>query len=749
MFLFSPITEKFTKDLKYPWYEGFDEERMSYVDDGKNIVVHNSCINLSQEENSQYIPFEMERYYQGIDLTEMMLQIYFVNSDSHANYDTPINVTYSDYYIRFGWLVDKNATFVSGKLTFEIRAIGTIKDKDGNTYDYVWKTRPNSQINIEKSLHGHEVFTPDENWYHSLVKVINEKSEKVEDDMHEAQLSEQHAKTSETNAKTSENKAKTSETNAAASAAASEQSAKNSQTSAVNSESSATLSRSWAVGGTGVRADEATNNAKYWCETTDALLPEVREEIRLDKEDLKSETQRATAAENLITNNLNSEISRSTSAESALSDKIALEESRAKSAESALSDSVNTEKTRAESAEQAITNNLNTEVIRASGVEESLNSLINNVTINLSEETNRAQTRESTLYNEIITTNTNLSTEISRAQTAESELNAKIDTANSQLSTKADTVALNSVVAEINTALSGKADNASVSALSTSVDALGISVKAVGEAVADKVDVERVEVIEASVETINTSIEDINTALTEKVNSTLFTKRIGEIRSEILDTNMEVSALYEAKSDWLQDNEAKPDYIKNKPFGYYTENWQALNSEVTLSGFIDYGLGTMTLETTDISAYPDFISALETTGHVKYIIDGVEYEGDNTLSSGTYKFKSDDGKHSVEHKSGSTTVWMDLYIMGDTHTFVICKSTGNVPVKISEEFMPDTVVYKTDLETKSDTSHTHTYVHIGTTAPQDTSILWVDPVNGLKYYDGTAWKYVIFGTEST
>ena len=93
-----------------------------------------------------------------------------------------------------------------------------------------------------------------------------------------AKASEDAAKTSETNAKQSETNAKESETNAATSEASAEQSevnaltsekaAKvsetNAKTSETNASNSAILSESWAVGGTGTRTDEDTNNSKYW-----------------------------------------------------------------------------------------------------------------------------------------------------------------------------------------------------------------------------------------------------------------------------------------------------------------------------------------------------------------------------------------------------------------------------------------------------------------------------------------------------
>lgn len=81
-----------------------------------------------------------------------------------------------------------------------------------------------------------------------------------------AATSESNAKTSETNSKTSETKAATSETNAKSSetkASASEANAKTSETSALNS---ANRAQSYAVGGTGTRDGEDTNNAHYYYE---------------------------------------------------------------------------------------------------------------------------------------------------------------------------------------------------------------------------------------------------------------------------------------------------------------------------------------------------------------------------------------------------------------------------------------------------------------------------------------------------
>ncbi|MBD5115780.1 MAG: hypothetical protein HDT46_11425 [Ruminococcaceae bacterium] len=79
-----------------------------------------------------------------------------------------------------------------------------------------------------------------------------------------AKVSENNSKISETNAKTSETNAMTSAANAANSEAAAKISENNAADSAAESQDSASLSKSWAVGGTGTRDGEDTDNSKYY-----------------------------------------------------------------------------------------------------------------------------------------------------------------------------------------------------------------------------------------------------------------------------------------------------------------------------------------------------------------------------------------------------------------------------------------------------------------------------------------------------
>ena len=139
-------------DPKYAWFDEFTDDKISYVDENKDITIDNSQINISQESKSQFIPFEMPRYYDGIDLTKMAISIHFTNSDKQHAASPAVNVQYNNDKIRFAWLVDANATHIDGNLQFEIHADGTIFDNTEKPYGYRWRSKPTDKFNIVKSL---------------------------------------------------------------------------------------------------------------------------------------------------------------------------------------------------------------------------------------------------------------------------------------------------------------------------------------------------------------------------------------------------------------------------------------------------------------------------------------------------------------------------------------------------------------------------------------------------------------------
>lgn len=179
----SMMLGSFTRNEKYTWYSQYEDDNLSYIDKDKNITVHKSQVNITQEENSQFIPFEMDRYWDGIDLNEMALQIHLVNKDKDDYYSNPVNVCYSADKLRFAWLVDSYVTAVAGDVDFEIIAMGS--NEKGDTYK--WLTKPNGKINILKSLSGKGLVKPSDDWYTTFVREMDGKVAKAAEYASQAQ----------------------------------------------------------------------------------------------------------------------------------------------------------------------------------------------------------------------------------------------------------------------------------------------------------------------------------------------------------------------------------------------------------------------------------------------------------------------------------------------------------------------------------------------------------------------------------
>lgn len=136
------------------------DEKYSTIDELKNITMDSSQINITQEDNSQYIPFRMPRYYDGIDLSMMNIFIrYSRSTSSNEGYTSEVvNVQRNSQYIRFGWLVNNTITSKVGDIRFQIEATGNINktSSDGQvtSVQYKWMTKPVEKISIIQGLIG-------------------------------------------------------------------------------------------------------------------------------------------------------------------------------------------------------------------------------------------------------------------------------------------------------------------------------------------------------------------------------------------------------------------------------------------------------------------------------------------------------------------------------------------------------------------------------------------------------------------
>ena len=292
---------------------------------------------MQNDHNSERFTFEIPRYVEGHDMTLCnVVEIHYINidasnknnrsSDIYPVDDIQLSPESNDVVIG-SWLVSHNATTFNGSLNFIIR-FACVSDEDVGDIQYQWFSNVYTGLVVSKGIYNTEVVTNDDDsdvlyaWKKEVYEHIEplvERAEKayqayqeveelVETSMVLINESVEQAKTSETNAKESETNAKESEINA-----------KNSEnialTKADESLANANFSKSYAVGGTGTREGEDSDNSKFYSEqagniTSNALdkLKEVGDAI----EEFEKKLTNTTFIVNTETGNLEYEDSNHT-----------------------------------------------------------------------------------------------------------------------------------------------------------------------------------------------------------------------------------------------------------------------------------------------------------------------------------------------------------------------------------------------------------------------------------------------------
>ena len=194
----------------YQKYTEYADTKFSIVDEDKNITLDKSQVNLTQEENAQYVPFKMSRRYDNIDLLSKTLLIHAVTPEKKDVYVTPVNVQYDDQFLYFGVIIPGSICAVKGTVDFEIQAIGV--NEKGDTYKFITRS---AHFNVEESLSGNGTVEPkpDEGWINSFLKQVTEKVSEAQTAANEAKQSAQNAQAVATNVQNSVETAKTELTN--------------------------------------------------------------------------------------------------------------------------------------------------------------------------------------------------------------------------------------------------------------------------------------------------------------------------------------------------------------------------------------------------------------------------------------------------------------------------------------------------------------------------------------------------------
>lgn len=165
--------------MDYEWVDGYangtytDDMIFTVDKDTKQLEVITNQPLVSGENKSQFIRFEMPRYYDGVDLSTKSIQIIYITESGFSDINAAVCVERNDESLRFGWLVPGAASYDVGVLSFSIEFVGN---------DYVLKTRA-TELEVYDGLNGGEIIPePEEqNWYIELQQrcdyVLNQASD--------------------------------------------------------------------------------------------------------------------------------------------------------------------------------------------------------------------------------------------------------------------------------------------------------------------------------------------------------------------------------------------------------------------------------------------------------------------------------------------------------------------------------------------------------------------------------------------
>ena len=125
-----------------------------------------SCIGIAGDINSLVTTFKMQRYADGVDLSEKTIQIAFKNAAGESQYDETSNVNVlDDEYFTFDWIASGEAMAVAGATRF---AIEVSAENEYGEKVYVWQTR-DASLTVLDSLGVIENNAEDSDHYYQIL----------------------------------------------------------------------------------------------------------------------------------------------------------------------------------------------------------------------------------------------------------------------------------------------------------------------------------------------------------------------------------------------------------------------------------------------------------------------------------------------------------------------------------------------------------------------------------------------------
>ena len=112
-----------------------DEHQLIKITE-KTPVLQNIGKIVCGDTNSNILTFEINRYYDGVDLLDKNIK-FIVKNELGLFTEDAVNLQYNSDLLRFSWILSDSVTYKSGTVSAAIVFIGTESE-----YKYVLKTVP-------------------------------------------------------------------------------------------------------------------------------------------------------------------------------------------------------------------------------------------------------------------------------------------------------------------------------------------------------------------------------------------------------------------------------------------------------------------------------------------------------------------------------------------------------------------------------------------------------------------------------
>lgn len=162
------MLEGYEKTGTSPYYDLYSDEDYWIIDAKKDITAPREDIIMQGETAAQYIPFKIERYIDGIDMSEKHFSIIWNSEAGESDSCIAVNSYRNDESVVFAWIVDGKITQNIGNLSFQIQ--GTGSNEKGEPYIYRSQIKT---ISIKKSLNADVIISEQPQLYNELMNYVS------------------------------------------------------------------------------------------------------------------------------------------------------------------------------------------------------------------------------------------------------------------------------------------------------------------------------------------------------------------------------------------------------------------------------------------------------------------------------------------------------------------------------------------------------------------------------------------------